>query len=217
MRRGRGRTGPGAQVAALALVLALALAFTGCAASRPAPPAVDVAGARPRVALLPFENLSPRPDAGDRLSRVFAGVLGETGACQPVEPGDIEQVFAELRIRDVNGITRESIPRVAQRLDAEWLLAGTILEYGAQRTPEGDVPSVGVALRLLDGRNGRTAWTATRVRTGEDRESLFGIGRVRSLDQLAEQLARELFAGFRLPDRADTLARDTLVRNGGRP
>lgn len=208
MRRGRGWTGIGAQAATLGLGLVL---VAGCAASLPAPPAVDVAGARPRVALLPFENLTSRPDAADRLSRVFAGVLGETGACQPVEPGDIEQVFAELRIRDVNGLTRESVPQVAKRLDAEWLLAGTILEYGAQRTPEGEVPSVGVTLRLLDGRDGRTAWSAMRVRTGEDRESLFGIGRVRSLDQLSERLARELFAGFRLPGPGDTLA-----RNGGR-
>ena len=213
MRPGRVGAGSMARIAALALALAL----TSCATSPPPPPAVGVAGAQPRVALLPFENLTPRPDAADRLSRVFASVLGETGACQPVEPGDIEQVFAELRIRDVNGITRETVPQVAKRLDADWLLAGTILEYGAQRTPEGDVPSVGVALRLLDGRDGRTAWSAMRVRTGEDRESLFGIGRVRSLDQLSERLARELFAGFRLPAGSDTLARDTLAKNGGRP
>jgi hypothetical protein len=45
-----------------------------------------------------------------------------------------------------------------------------------------------------------------RVRTGEDRETLFGIGRVRSLDQLSERLARELFKGFRLPAPGTTPA-----------
>jgi hypothetical protein len=78
-------------------------------------------------------------------------------------------------------------------------MAGSVLEYGSVRTPEGEYPSVGVSLRLLDARDGRTAWSAMRVITGQDRESVFGMGRVRNLDQLTERLARELLAGFRLP------------------
>ena len=194
-----------------ASVLTLSILLSGCAASIPPPPPVGVSSTLPRVALLPLENLSTRPDAGDRLSRVFVGVLGETRTCQAVQIADVEQVFTELRIRDASGVTRERVPEVAAKLDARWLMAGTILEYGTVRTPEGEVPSVGVSLRLLDGRDGRTAWSAMRVRTGEDQETLFGFGRVRSLDQLSERLARELLAGFQLPAPGDT-----LVKTGGK-
>ena len=197
-------------VVRFACALALSILLSGCAASVPPPPPVGMSSTLPRVALLPLENLSTRPDAGDRLSRVFVGVLGETRTCQPVQIADVEQVFTELRIRDANGVTRERVPEVAAKLDARWLLAGTILEYGTVRTPDGEVPSVGVSLRLLDGRDGRTAWSAIRVRTGEDKETLFGFGRVRSLDQLSERLARELLAGFQLPAPGDT-----LVKTGG--
>jgi hypothetical protein len=205
------RSGPvGGATAAVAVSVLLAALLAGCAASVPPPPPVGAASALARVALLPLENLSARPDASERLSRVFVAVLGETRACQPVLPGDVERVFTDLRIRDVNGVTRALVPQVAAALDARWLLAGTILEYGPIRTPEGEVPSVGVSLRLLDARDGSTAWSAMRVRTGEDHEKLFGFGRVRSLDQLSERLARELLAAFRLPASADTTR-----KNGG--
>jgi hypothetical protein len=113
--------------------------------------------------------------------------------------GDVDVVFTELRIRDLNGVTRETMPVLGQRLAADWLLAGSILEYGTVRTADGEAPVVGLSLRLYEASTGRTAWSAMRVRTGEDRETLFGIGRVRSLDQLSERLVRELFKDFRLP------------------
>jgi len=184
----------------------LALMLAGCAAHvPPPPPAVGVASTLPRVALLPLENLSASPDATEHLSRMVVGVLGETGACQPVAPGDVEAAFAEFRIRDISGVTRDAMRQLGARLDAEWLMAGTILECGSVRSPEGEVPSVGLTLRLYEARTGRTAWTAMRVRTGEDRETLFGMGRVRSLDQLSEIVVRELLRGFRLPAPGDSL------------
>lgn len=184
--------------------LLAALLLGGCAAHVPPPPPVGLSSTLPRVALLPLENLSPRPDAAEHLTRVLAGVLGETRACQPVAPGDVEAAFSELRVRDVNGVTRDLMPVLGGKLDAEWLLAGSILEYGSVRSPEGDVPTVGLTLRLFEARTGRTAWSAMRVRTGEDRETLFGMGRVRNLDQLSERVARELLEGFRLPAPGDT-------------
>jgi hypothetical protein len=185
---------------------ALAVLLAGCSAHvPPPPPPVGLASTLPRVALLPLENLSARPDASEHLSRAVVGVLGETGMCQPVAPGDVEAAFTEFRIRDISGVTRDAMRQLGHRLDADWLMAGTILEYGSVRSPEGEVPSVGLTLRLYEAGTGRTAWTAMRVHTGEDRETLFGMGRVRSLDQLSEIVVRELLRGFRLPARADSL------------
>ena len=202
----RPRAGARTAAATWGVMMLCGSLLTGCAGSMPRPPAVGLSSTLPRIALLPLENLSARADASDRLSRIITGVLGETGVCQPVQPADVEQAFTELRIRDVNGVTRTVVPDLASRLDASWLMAGTILEYGQVKSAEGEVPSVGLTLRLIDGRNGRTAWSAMRVRTGEDHETLFGFGRVRSLDQLTERLAREMLAGFRLPAPGDSSA-----------
>jgi hypothetical protein len=196
----------GLRLVALGMLAGLLLSLPGCAAHVPPPPPVGLSSTLPRVALMPLENLSSRADGSDRVSRVLVGVLGESRTCQPVQPADIDQVFTRLRIRDASGVTRDRVPELAAQLDAQWLMAGTILEYGLIKTPEGEVPSVGLTLRLIDGRDGRTAWSAMRVRTGEDRETVFGFGRVRSLDQLTERLAREILANFRLPAPGDTTA-----------
>ena len=187
------------------LVPVLALSLVGCGAHVPPPPPVGSLNGLPRVALLPLENLTAQGDASDRMSAVVLGVLGETRTCQTVQGGDVDQVFMALRIRDANGVTRDRVHEVASRLDAQWLLAGTILEYGTMRTVDGEIPTVGITLRLLDARDGHTAWSAMRVIAGDDHEGVFGLGRVRNLDQLSERLAREMFRGFRLPSPTDTL------------
>lgn len=190
--------------------LAAALLVAGCAATAP-PPRVT-AGPPPRVALMPLENLAGRPEPEDLLTRVFLVALGEDGAYEVVEPGDLEAVLSDLRIRTTSMLTREQATAIAARVRADYLMLGTILEYGAARTPEGEVPSVGVSLRALSGRTGRVVWTGMKVRTGEDRETVFGWGRERSRERLAESTARELVRGFRLPAGVDS-----LPAGGGRP
>ncbi len=195
-----------------ALALGAALLLGGCAASVPPPMPVGALANLPRVAMMPLENLSGRPEATEPVTRIFLGALGETRQCQTIEPGDVEGVFTVLRIRDATGLTSDRVPEVASRLGARYLLAGTLLEYGSVRSPDGDVPTVGVSLRLIDGKNARVVWSAMRVRSGEDRETMFGWGRVRSVDQLADRIARELLRDFRLPAEGDSAA----VGGGGR-
>jgi len=198
MGRNLGRHGP---LRGTWAVAAWAVLAWGCAASRPpAPaPAPAPAGPLPRVALLPLENLSGRPECGDLLTRICQGALARTGTCEPAEPGDIEGAMAEARVRTTGLLTSEQAVQIAGRLRARYLLAGTILECGRVRTPEGEVPSVGVALRLLTGDSAQVVWTAMKVRTGDDRETIFGWGRELSLERLAERTMGEMFESFRIP------------------
>ncbi len=184
---------------------ALAVALAGCAATAPRPGSAMAPAGLPRVALLPLENLSGRAEAGDLVTRVFFGALGATGTSELVEPGDVEAGLSEYRIRTSGMLTSEQAMKLAARLRASYLMTGTILECGTVRTPEGDVPSVGVSMRLLSGADGRVVWTAMKVRTGEDHQTVFEWGRVRSLERLTEQTAAEMFKRFRLPAAGDTL------------
>ena len=188
----------GSRLAAWA-VAAWAVLFSGCAASPPPAPVSASAGPLPRVALLPLENLSGRPECGDLLTRICEAALARTGKCQTVEPGDIQGAMAEARVRTTGLLTSEQAVQLAGRLRARYLLAGTILECGRVRTPEGEVPSVGIALRLLMGDSAQVVWTAMKVRTGDDRETIFGWGREPSLERLAERTVAEMFESFRLP------------------
>lgn len=191
--------------AALAMGSALAIACAaGCAAHAPPPSAASPAAVRTTLAMLPLENLSGRPENGDRYSRLVWTTLGESGRYQLVDPGEVNAAMVDLRIRSSSAITRDQVHDVSQRLKTPWILAGTLLECGAVRTPDGDVPSFSLALRLLDGSSGRVVWTGMRAHSGEDRETVFGWGRETDLERLAQSTTRELVAALTVPAATDS-------------
>lgn len=185
--------------AAWALAL-LALALSGCAST--APVARAPGAPLERVALLPLENLATRPEAGDLVTRVVYGTMSQGARCEMVEHGDVEAAMRDLRVRTSGMLTTEQAVRLATRLEARYLLTGTILECGTVRTPEGEVPSVGLTLRMLDGTTGRVTWNAMRVRTGDDHETLFGWGREVSLERLTQRALEDMLRRFPLPAAA---------------
>jgi TolB-like protein len=195
-----------ASVQAAVGALALGLALAGCGAHAPAPEPVPAPGARPVMAVLPLENLSVRPENGDRLTRVVWTALGSSGRFEVVESGEVEGAIADVRLRTVASVTRDQLLRIAKQTNARWLLAGTILECGTVRTPDGEVPSLSLALRVLDGGTGRVVWTGMRAHSGEDRETIFGWGRETSLERLADRTTRELIDAIRLPAAVDSLS-----------
>lgn len=189
---------------ALAALTALAALSAGCAAH--APPPLPGGGAnRPLVAMLPLENLSGRTELGERLTRIVWVEMGRSPRWEVVEPGEVDAALADARVRSSLAMTREQIQRIAKRTGAAWLMAGTIIECGQVRTPDGDVPTLALALRLIDGDTGRVRWTDQRARSGEDRETVFGWGRVTNLERLAQATARDLVADVRLPAAPDSL------------
>ena len=194
-----------ATAAFAALVLALG---AGCGGTMPAPR--TAAEGAPAIAVLPLEDLSGQAGVGERLTRVVYTELVNAGRWQVQEPGEVDAALAEARIRSTGIMTRDQSVRVAERLGVRWLLTGTTLEYGRVRTPDGEVPAVGLALRLLDGRSGRVVWADQRFRSGEDRETVFTWGRINDITQLAGRTAAELIEGIRVPAAEDT----SSVRRG---
>ncbi|MEK7329659.1 MAG: hypothetical protein AAB113_02545 [Candidatus Eisenbacteria bacterium] len=193
----------------------LALLLAGCAATRPAPPVAAPGAPLPRVALLPLEDLSGRVDAGDIFTRILFVELVRTGACEVVESGIVEAAAETLHIRSTGSLARDDLHALGERLGVRYVMLGSLLESAAVKTAEGEVPSVGVTLKLLDAASARVVWAAVRFRSGEDRETVFGWGRRRDRAKLAAELAAEILKDFRIPvavSMADTAA---APRSGG--
>jgi TolB-like protein len=204
--RARVRAGRRA-VLACAAVGALAMLACGCAGAgrtlRPAPPAL---AGHPRVALLPLENLTGRPEAGAALTPIFFSALARTGSCELLGPGDVDAALDSLRIHPAGALAPADLRRLGAALRADLVMSGTVLENVMARTPDGDVPAIGVSLLLTDAASGRVLWAASRFRSGDDRETVFGWGRERSASRLASELASEMLSGFRAgpPDGPST-------------
>jgi len=179
----------------------LLVAAAGCAGHRG--PALVSAPRAPgdgsRLAVLPLEDLSGQSGAAERMTRVLFTALAQGGAFEVLEPGTVDAALSEARVRSTGMLSREQIQSLSSQLETRWLLTGSALEFGRVRTPDGEVPSVGIALRLIDGHTGRVRWADQRYRTGDDRETVFGWGHESDADRLAMTTLLDLVRGLRIP------------------
>jgi hypothetical protein len=174
-------------------VLSALLGFlVGCGGGEAPPPSAAPAGPPVRIAVLPFENLTPRSDAGIALTRTFFSALGERPGVSLVETGEVEKAMEDLGIRTTGSLSRDQADSLGARLGVERILLGTVLEVGSVRAPDMDLPSLSVALKLVKAPSGQLVWTKMDTITGMDKETVFGWGRERSASKLASDLARRM-------------------------
>jgi TolB-like protein len=183
----------------LAFLAAALLAGSGAGCGKSGPPktrAWALPTNHPRAALLPLENLTTTPNTSEVVTRVFFAELASTGTVSLVEPGNVDVALDALRIRATGTPTTDQYAMLGDTLHVEYIFTGSLLEAGTVRTSEGEVPSVGAAMRMVEARTGRVVWAGVKFRTGDDRETVFGMGRVRNAQQLAGELAQDLFQDF---------------------
>ena len=165
----------------------------------------------PRAALLPFENLAGREEQGALFTRIFFAHLMASGAFEMVDPASVEQGMDALLVRSTGSLTPEQIRALGDTLHAPYLLIGSVLESGKLQSGGVELPSVGATLRLVEATSGRVVWAGVHFRTGEDHESLFGWGRVRSAEKLISMLADGILGEFRAAGE-----RERRAANGGK-
>ena len=147
--------------------------------------------AQPRIAVLPFENLSGRENAGDVVTDYFQSGMATDVRFVTVELGETYDVLRRSRIRSSWLLTGEQIKQLGNELGVDYLLTGSILEYEEyENSYLGRVPQVSFNSRLIYCRTGQTVWTAVSNGRGDRAEVAFGIGTVTS----AEVLARNMVA-----------------------
>lgn len=183
-------------LALLALAGGLGAATVGCGAATPRPDAAIPAAGRTRVAVLPFDNLTPDGSAGDLLTLVFFTELGSRGDYEPIESGIVAATLESLGVRSTSSLAADQLRAIGAGLGAERLLLGSVLESGTVSTGQGELPTVGVSLKLLDAASGRVLWTKMGFKSGDDGETVFGWGREKSPRKLAARLAAELLRGL---------------------
>jgi TolB-like protein len=152
---------------------------------------------RPRAALVPFENLAGREEQGALFSKVFFAQLVASGALEMAEPGQVDAALDSLGIRSGGSLTPAQVRALGEALQAPCLLMGSVLESGRVRSGEVDVPAVGGTLRLVEAASGRVLWAGVHFRSGEDHETLFGWGRITSVERLVSLLAQDMLGDFR--------------------
>jgi hypothetical protein len=165
------------------LALTAALFLAGCASHTGNPSPV-----LPRNAhwgLLPMNNYSQTPQAGERSEQILLSVLSKGGVHPLVysAAGDIDPALMSDNERQAGALQWAK----AQKLD--YLITGSVEEWRYKTGLDAE-PAVGMSLRVLDASSGRVLWSTSGARAGWSRESLAGTSQ-KVLDQLVGELRLE--------------------------
>jgi TolB-like protein len=117
-------------------------------------------GAAPRrgmsVAVLPFENLSSHPHAGQIVAQLIATELYNRHLFAQVEESEIRRRLVEKRV-DGKELGRETVARdIAEALAVDAVLVGSVQDFGYRYGLRPD-PAVAATARLV-GRDGTVHW-----------------------------------------------------------
>lgn len=153
-----------------------------------------------RVAILPFDNLSDDQGAGKTMENLVLIEFLKNTSARFVDMGEVMAALLEKRIRLATSIPREVLIGLGQRLEVDYFVLGIVHEYTMQRMSgsggSGEVPVVSISLRILDAQIGDIVWATSAARRGNDRETVFGIGRIDSIEQLAQMTAQKIAQNF---------------------
>lgn len=135
-------------------------AVGACAASGGTAKDFIADGAAPRrdmaIAVLPFENLSTHPHAGQIVAQLVATELYNRRLFAQVEESEVRRRLVEKRL-DGKEIGRETVAReIAEALSVEAVLVGSVQDFGYRYGLKPD-PAVAATARLV-GRDGTVYW-----------------------------------------------------------
>ena len=156
-----------------------------------------------QVAILPFDNISGEADAGEKVRNVFLTGLYNLGVLGVVESGEVERFLLEERLRSTAQLNTEIIQKMGKKLKVDGIILGAVQEYKYTRIGNEDVPVVSISIRIVDTGTGSIIMAVTHSRAGNDREKVFGLGRIRTLSQMTDIVIDELLNSLavKLPPR----------------
>lgn len=184
----------GGRIAARRLYAGLAaLAMWGCA-SHPASFRAGEDGIAPgdTVAVMPLVNLSQQQYAPDVVLNALVVELLGIDSFAVVDPGEVHEMVLEKRLRLTDRLPLATLREIGAALGARYVMEGTVNAYGMVDDAGMSYPSVSVTLRMVRCEDGRIVWAGSHARRGDDTESVFGLGRVGTLEQLAQVTVSEL-------------------------
>jgi TolB-like protein len=152
-----------------------------------------------RMAILPFDNLSSTQGAGKSIEGLVLIEFLKRSTLKVVDPGEVQAVLSKERIRLATSIPKETVRTLGEGLGVRLLMMGTVHQYEMQAATgagAGNMPVIAISLRIIEVETGDIVWASTVTRRGNDRELVFGIGKIQSLNQLAEETAMELAQAF---------------------
>ncbi len=149
----------------------LVMSLTGCAGiqhgASPSMSCVD------KWVVLPFQNYSETPQAGQASARLVENALRSEGLKEVIfYPSSLEDSLIEFSMS--HGQYERTLDW-ARWQNAVYGVTGSVAEWRYKGGSDGE-PAVGLTLSVVDVKTGKTIWSASGARTGWSSDALSGTG-----------------------------------------
>jgi polysaccharide biosynthesis protein PelC len=146
-----------------------------------------------RVAVLPFLNDSDFPLGDAIVGKVFATQFQNSGDYHVSQEGDILKIYQQLHLLPGMAPTLEQMQIIGNRVNAQLLITGIVLDMRENRGEHGTVnPLLVEEIQIRDGRSGETLWTTFHRRQGTDYKKTMHFGTLHTVTGLSRQMAEEI-------------------------
>jgi len=178
------------------LLVFLLLSLSGCATQlpylqrlRPLPSGDHLC----RVAVLPFTSESDYPESAAIATKVITAQLNTLGNYIVTQEGDVDKLYLQLRILPGDSPSREQLQILANRLNAQLLFTGHVIEMRENKIPNsGTNPVLALRVDILDGQSADILWTVYHRRQGLDYQKVMHFGIINSMAGLVQQVSHEI-------------------------
>ncbi len=161
-----------------------------------------------QVALVPFDNYSNTPNAGDIVTNiVLSGLLAQ--GYFVVEPGFVRELGLTLEIVNRGGVDQKSARSILANFDACRVVTGSVEKFDVARgMPALTVPGIALGIRAMSPQDGNLYMMEELQGAGDDGEGMFQGGRIHALVPLANKVLKDFLDDLASNNREDILYGD---------
>jgi len=130
------------------------------------------------VAVMPFENLTKFPDAGEIVAALFTTELYRGTHFKILDRNQARRILREKQITMPAVVDRRTAQEIGKALGVDGVFIGSVSEYWYRLEKrrgwreEGEEPAVGINARLVDVATGDVVWASSHSRSSYDAFSM---------------------------------------------
>lgn len=164
----------------LTVTIALSLTLLGCSPKSPSSQTylrenVDISYIT-KVAILPFANNTQDEYASKRILDITTTQIMAMGIFDVVDQGLVNSALQEMGIDPSTPLDVPLVKRLAQRLNVQSFITGTVNSIGDNRQGSFSYPEMSFTLQLLDGESALILWRSSDTMNGYSlSDRLFGL------------------------------------------
>ena len=145
-----------------------------------------------RVCVLPFDNLTPVPEAARVVTDIVALRLAAAEGFDVVEPAMLRSAALKARIGSFRGIGSDDLAKLAAAVGTPLFIRGTVYKFVDPAARAAGEPELQIELSLIDVRAGRVLWAAQHGRKGSEYVGFLMLGNVSTTVSLTDRVVSEM-------------------------